>query len=183
MISSRARTPKPPRTDALAYAQYMDYQTYLPCDILTKVDIASMYHGLEVRTPLIDLKVLEVARRLPMNMRVKRNGTPNRFGGWEGKLLPKRLLEHDFPKSFTHRPKQGFAIPRNKWFLPGRNGRRMLEEVVVQHGSPLHDWLDEAAVGQIVASHSLENDRSNFLWLLLVLGIWLDQNRDVSFAA
>jgi asparagine synthase (glutamine-hydrolysing) len=172
-----------PRTDAAAYAQYMDYQTYLPCDILTKVDVASMYHGLEVRTPLIDLNVVNVARTLPMKMRMRRGTQPNRFNGWEGKLLPKRLLERDFPRSLVRRPKKGFAIPRNHWFLPGHNGRRMLEEVVLPGNSKLYDWLNQAIVEKLMMSHSLENDRSNMLWLLLILGVWLEQNRDVTFSA
>jgi asparagine synthase (glutamine-hydrolysing) len=172
-----------PRTDALAYAQYMDYQTYLPCDILTKVDIASMFHGLEVRTPLIDLQVVDVARRLPMNMRVQRGRQQNRFGGWEGKLLPKKLLERDFPASFVRRPKKGFALPKDRWFLPGRNGRRLLEEVLSQKDSRLFDWLNRDTVEQTLASHSMNNDRSNILWLLLVLGLWMEKNQDVVFTA
>jgi asparagine synthase (glutamine-hydrolysing) len=179
-LFSRSHT-EAPRTDAVAYAQFMDYQTYLPNDILTKVDVASMYHGLEVRTPLIDLNVVDVARRLPMKMRVARQGQLNRFGGWDGKLLPKRLLERDFPPSFVRRSKKGFAIPKNRWFLPGANGRRLLEAVVLPQGSPLHTFLNRKTIEQTIASHSLTNDRSNFLWLLLILGIWLDQNRDVSF--
>jgi asparagine synthase (glutamine-hydrolysing) len=172
-----------PRTDALAYAQYMDYQTYLPCDILTKVDVASMFHGLEVRTPLIDLGVVDVARRLPMSARVKRGQQKNRFGGWEGKLLPKKLLERDFPSSFVRRPKKGFALPKNRWFLPGHNGRRMLEEVALQEDSRLFDWLNPVTIQQTLISHSMQNDRSNILWLLLVLGLWLQQNQDVRFTA
>jgi asparagine synthase (glutamine-hydrolysing) len=172
-----------PRTDAPAYAQYMDYQTYLPCDILTKVDIASMYHGLEVRTPLVDLNVVNVARTLPMKMRMRCGNDRTRFNGWEGKLLPKRLLERDFPTSLVRRQKKGFAIPRNHWFLPGHNGRRMLEEVVLPQNSKLYDWLNRDVVEQLIASHSLQNDRSNMLWLLLILGVWLQQNKDVSFTA
>lgn len=172
-----------PRTDAMAYAQFMDYQTYLPCDILTKVDIASMFHGLEVRTPLIDLQVVEVARRFPMNVRARRERRENRFGGWQGKLMPKRLLEKEFPRSLVRRPKMGFGLPKNRWFLPGRNGRRMLEEVVMPKNSILHKWLNPATIEQTLASHSMENDRSNILWLLLILGIWLDQNQDIQFTA
>jgi asparagine synthase (glutamine-hydrolysing) len=176
-----------PRTDAVAYAQYMDYQTYLPSDILTKVDIASMYHGLEVRTPLIDLNVVDVARKLPMRMRVQRdkcvNAAEARFAGWEGKLLPKKLLERDFSRSMVRRPKKGFALPKNRWFLPGQNGRRMLEEVVLPTNSKLGDLLNQKTVHETVMSHSMTNDRSNFLWLLMILGLWLEQNRDVMFTA
>ncbi len=172
-----------PRTDALAYAQYMDYQTYLPCDILTKVDVASMFHGLEVRTPLIDLGVVDVARQIPLHLRVRRDGRAGRFGGWQGKLLPKRLLERELSREFVHRPKQGFAIPRHRWLLPGARGRQMLDEVLLDPSCRLYDWLNRDTVLNTLRTHSLENDRSNILWLLLILGLWLAGNPDVSFEA
>ena len=59
----------------------------------------------------------------------------------------------------------------------------MLEEVVLPKTSRLYDWLNPRVVEDLVTSHSLQNDRSNMLWLLLILGVWLEQNRDVAFVA
>ena len=163
--------------DRLAYAQYLDFKTYLPNDILTKVDVASMYHGLEVRTPLIDLRVVELAASLPMRQRVRRNGD----GGLVAKSLPKRVLERTFGREFTHRHKMGFGMPRAVWFLPGERGRAMLESVLLDGGSRLRELFEPAAIERNLALHSESFDNSGPLWLLLVLGLWLEANPDVRF--
>ena len=166
------------RHDRVAYAQYLDFQTYLPYDILTKVDVASMYHGLEVRTPLIDLRVVELASRLPMNLRLGRNGTSGRVP----KYLLKKILGRTFPPEFVHRRKQGFSIPRDQWFLPGRPARKMLDSVLLDRGSRLYELFNPKEIRKQLDAHSEDRDNSNTLWLLLVLGLWLGQNPQVSFS-
>ncbi len=156
----------------LDFAQHMDWHTYLPGDVLTKVDVATMYHGLEARTPLIDLRVAELACSLPAGARMM---------GDSGKWLLKESLRKRFSEDFVNRKKQGFGIPRKHWFLPGRAGRRVLDEVLLDKGSRLRQWFDGAEIERALAEHG-EKDRSAVLWLMLVLGIWLDQNRDVAFA-
>ena len=163
--------------DRVAYAQYLDYQTYLPCDILTKVDVASMYHGLEVRTPLIDVRVVELAARLPLNQRVVQNGSAE----LTTKYLLKKILGRTFPPEFIHRRKQGFGIPRDIWFLPGQSPRRFLETVLLDPGSRLKEFFDSKEIRTHLDVHNHGRDNSNALWLLLVLGIWLGQNPQVSF--
>jgi asparagine synthase (glutamine-hydrolysing) len=165
-----------PADDRLAFAQYVDYQTYLPCDILNKVDVASMCHGLEVRTPLVDVRVLDLARRLPPAQRFTRNGT----GHAVGKPLLRRLLAGRLPDEIVCRPKQGFAIPRDRWFMPGGPARALFEQTVGD--STLGDWFDMGAVRALLDSHGPIRDQSNSLWLLLVLAIWRQQNPEVSFA-
>ena len=163
--------------DRVAYAQYLDYQTYLPCDILTKVDVASMYHGLEVRTPLIDLRVVDVARQLPLTMRLRQNGS----SGPIRKYALKNIVSKYFPDDFVHRRKQGFAIPRDKWFLNGQSARNLLEEIVDDMNSRLTEFFNPKAIHAQIDLHP-GRDNSSALWLLLVLGLWLRQNREVSFA-
>lgn len=169
---SRAR-----RNERVAYAQYLDYQTYLPCDILTKVDVASMYHSLEVRTPLIDLRVVELAAQLPLRQRVRRNGSPQPTR----KYLLKKILGKTFPPEFIHRCKQGFAIPRDIWFLPGRPQRKMLDGVLLDRASRLGEFFMPGEIRMHLELHAEGFDNSNTLWLLLVLGLWLEQNPRVSF--
>ncbi len=97
-----------PRTEAAAYAQYMDYQTYLPGDVLTKVDVASMYHGLEVRTPLIDLNVIDVARRLPMRMRGCEDRPAGPLRRMGGKTTPQTIARAGVPEVFRPPIQNGF---------------------------------------------------------------------------
>lgn len=165
------------RNDRVAYAQYLDFQTYLPCDILTKVDVASMYHGLEVRTPLIDLQVLKFASSLPRKLRVGRNGSSELIS----KYLLKKVLGRTMPPEFVHRKKQGFSIPRDSWFLPGKPARKMLEAVLLNRDSRLNELFQPESIRAHLDAHTAQFDNSNALWLLLVLGIWFEQNPGVSF--
>ncbi len=167
-------------SDALAYVQAMDQRTYLPGAILTKVDIASMYHGLEVRPPILDIRVAEFAARLPRQLRMHKNGD----GKVHGKILLKRTLEKAFPREFVHRRKMGFGIPRDRWLMPGQPGRRLLEEVTLSSDSPLADWFNRGTIESLLAAHAPgQNDKSNVLWLLLVLGLWARTNAGVALAA
>jgi asparagine synthase (glutamine-hydrolysing) len=161
------------RWDRLAYAQYVDYQTYLPGDILTKVDVAAMYHGLEVRMPFVDVKVVEVARRLPLPQRCRWNDSV-----FVGKYVLKKILERTFPREFVYRPKQGFVGPVSTW-LGGKRGRQMLEEVLGPPDGLAHEWFHPQAIRGYLAGQGSWN--AEILWLLLVLGLWRRANRDVRF--
>lgn len=167
-----------PRCDPLSFVQFLDFQTYLPCDILTKVDVASMYHALEVRPSLLDVELVETAAQLPLEMRM-RSGPSGRTP----KYALKALLQRTFPADFVHRRKQGFAIPRDRWFLPGGPLRARLEEIVSDRRSRLVKLLRGEAIGEMIREHSPQNDRSGPLWLLLVLGLWLEQHPDVTFSS
>ncbi len=165
------------RMGRIDFAQYLDYQTYLPCDILTKVDIASMAHGLEARPPLVDRHVVELAASMPASLRhaLGPDGEP------EGKPVLKRLLGGVLPESFIHRPKQGFAIPKPRWMSSPRQ-RDRLEALMLSNASPLRRLFKASALEALYASHRRGDNQSGRMWLLLVLGLWMDQNPDVHFA-
>jgi asparagine synthase (glutamine-hydrolysing) len=93
--------------DALSQVQYADFKTYLPGDILTKVDRASMANSLEVRVPLLDHTLVEWAARLPSHLKLH---------GREGKYIFKSALEPHVHKEILYRQKQGFAVPLAEWF-------------------------------------------------------------------
>lgn len=158
-----------PTEHLLGYAQHMDYETYLPGAVLTKVDIASMAHGLEVRTPFCDPEVVAVAMSLPMSLRYKLDDA----NGFSGKLLLKRKLAALIPPRLANRAKQGFGIPRQRWLLPGRPGYTHLQDVMRDPASRLGEIFEAGTIDKLLAQHSANRDRSGMLWLLLVLGSWL----------
>ncbi len=151
-------------------AQMMDLTTYLPFAILAKVDRASMMHGLEVRTPLLDTKVWELARKIPSRFLMAKNES----GNFEGKLLLKKLLERRFPKEMIYRRKTGFAVPLAKWFAEGGALRKTLEERLLDPQSFVATYFEQSAIRGII-----EKNLSNQAWLLLFLEEWLKQEAAV----
>ncbi len=151
----------------LRKAQYSDFKTYLPNDILTKMDIASMIHGLEVRTPMVDVKVAEFAATIPEDLLVKRGpGSP------QGKLLLKKVLERYYPSDFINRPKQGFAVPLSRWFSKGSKHTDNLRERLTGKDSALTTLFRTESIAPLIGS-----DAHGLVWLLLFLDEWLRQNK------
>ena len=143
--------------DALVQAQYVDLHTWLPGDILTKVDRASMANSLEVRSPFLDEALLSWGFSLPAALKL-RDGS--------GKYLLKRALEPALPKELLYRPKQGFATSPAATFRAqaGRLRSRLLGEAMA--GSLL---FSAAAVARLIDQHEAGAfDHSGALWLLLV---------------
>lgn len=92
--------------DLLRWMQYMDQQTYLPDDILQKVDRASMAYSLEVRVPLLDHRLVEFSWRVPSHLQLQQG---------RGKIIMRKLLERFIPRHLIERPKRGFSIPLSDW--------------------------------------------------------------------
>lgn len=131
-----------PTDDPLALIQYLDFKTWLPGDILTKVDRASMAHSLEVRVPLLDHTFCEYAASLPNDLKLR---------GGEGKYVLKKALEPHLPHDIMYRNKKGFSIPLAAWLRgplcqatrdavlsprlldTGIFERRYLEHLITQH--------------------------------------------------
>jgi|GEM_PF-39204 len=152
--------------------QYMDLKTYLPYDILTKVDVASMMNSLEVRTPFVDIRVVERAARIPEYLSVAKNGK----GEWDRKLLLKRVAARYFSEEFVSRPKMGFAVPLAKWFAPGGLLRPVLEERLLGSSSKLSQFFEPLTMRSLINTVA-----SGPLWLLLYCEEWLRQHQDWSF--
>lgn len=160
----------------LDFAQEMDFETYLPGAILPKSDVASMYHGLEVRTPLLDYKVAELASALPPSLRATSDGHDRNL-----KVLLRKALERDFPAEFVHREKRGFGIPRAYWFATDAPGRAFIEARLLDPAAGMQDWFNMELIREMLRDHTPEHDYSEFLWLLLVLAIWKSDNPAVTW--
>jgi asparagine synthase (glutamine-hydrolysing) len=145
----------------------LDLMTYLHASVLTKVDRASMAHGLEVRPPFLDNASLDFAFSLPGRMKLR---------GLRGKYLLKLAAQGHLPKAIIERPKQGFAMPLAVW-LRGPLRRRL--EGVFQE-SPLweNSLMDRGVFAGWLAQHLCRQaDHSKPLWALLVLDHWARRHR------
>ncbi len=147
-----------PTDDALSMVQYLDFKTYLPGDILTKVDRTSMAQGLEVRVPLLDHTFVNWVSGLQPDVKLH---------GREGKYAFKKSLENMLPHDILYRPKMGFAVPIGSWF------RGPLKHKVEQclEGGVLADsgFFDADRLRSIGQTHfSGKSDHTSIIWALLM---------------
>ncbi|MCC6710520.1 MAG: amidotransferase 1, exosortase A system-associated [Gammaproteobacteria bacterium] len=152
-----------PTDDALSLVQYLDLKTYLPGDILTKVDRASMAHALEVRVPLLDHELVEWTSSLPSALKLHHG---------EGKFLFKKCLEPHLPEHILYRPKMGFAVPLAKWFRGAL--RERIESVVMGERLRATGYFNESFLRHLTeAHHSGRRDYSALLWTLMMFDAFL----------
>ena len=140
----------------------VDVESYLPCDILTKVDIASMAFSLEARSPFMDHHVVELAARIPMELKLQAG---------RGKRILIDTFRDLLPESIQTRPKMGFGVPLDHWF---RNElREMLTDILLDSQTLGRGYFNPATVRKLVNEHtSSQWDHSARLWLLLVFELW-----------
>ncbi|WP_419786222.1 asparagine synthase (glutamine-hydrolyzing) [Pseudodesulfovibrio sp.] len=155
----------PSLPDYLSWMQYIDTVTYLPGDVLHKVDRATMGVALESRAPFLDHHVLEFAWSLPRHMLVSQN---------KGKLLLRTLLDRHVPRSLMERPKAGFDVPLDQWLRgPLRNwANELLAPDRLRH----QGLLNPEPIARCLADH-LSGRRNNQyrLWNLLMLQMWYER--------
>jgi asparagine synthase (glutamine-hydrolysing) len=153
----------PSDSDFAAAIMRFDLQTYLPGDILTKVDRASMTVSLEARVPLLDCRLVDFALQLPSRWRVTRTST---------KRLFRKAIADIVPPVVLSRPKSGFTLPLAPWF---RGVLRPRIEALRSPSPELSHFVDTRATGRLVDEHLAERrDHSVMLWRLIVLQHWLE---------
>jgi len=140
----------------------VDSMSYLPGDILTKLDRTSMAVSLEARVPFLDHRLAEFALSLPSDAKFRQG---------RGKWILRRAVADLVPPSVLAKPKQGFGVPLAQWF---RRELRHRLAGILEPGSPGSEYLDVPALARMVKEHtSGRRDHSYLLWRALVLQLWV----------
>jgi asparagine synthase (glutamine-hydrolysing) len=153
--------------DFVAEMMYLDSISFLPDDVLTKVDRATMAGGLESRAPFLDVRVAEFAWRLPSRMKIRAG---------QGKWILRELLSRSVPRALWQRPKMGFGIPLDSW-LRGEM-RDWAEELLSEKRLRESGLLQPAPVRAKWREHlSGRRDWQYQLWDVLMFQSWLEASR------
>ena len=156
--------------DDISWMQYLDTLTYLPDDILTKVDRASMAVALEVRVPLLDHRVVELSWRLPPRLKMR---------GGTGKWILRQIAYKYVPKRLLERPKMGFGVPIDQWLRgPLKEWAGDLLSSSVTNGA---GFFDPAPIAEKWAEHQAgARNWQYFLWNMLMFEAWYASNRPLA---
>ena len=149
--------------DAVTTASLTDLITYLPCDLMTKVDIASMAHSLECRAPFLDYRVVEFAAALPRRLK---------YRGGKGKRLLRATFGDLLPQEIWTRKKMGFGVPLDHWFR--HELRPLTHDLLLGESAKSRPFFREDAVQTLIEHHEQKQfDHSARLWALVMLELWL----------
>lgn len=149
------------RSPATAFS-LADLVTYLPCDLMTKVDIASMAHGLECRQPFLDYRVVELAARMPQRLKF-------RFG--RGKRILRSVFGDLLPEAILRRPKMGFGVPLDHWFR--HELKDFTRDVLLDRKTLERGYFRPEAVARLLDEHRQGQFNHGYrLWSLLILELW-----------
>jgi asparagine synthase (glutamine-hydrolysing) len=138
-----------------------DFGAYLPGDLLVKVDMATMANSLELRSPMLDVNVVEWGVSLPRKYKIK---------GFETKHILKDVARSLVPANLIDRPKMGFGIPRADWLRTGM--KEMVIDTLTDTTATQRGWLNSAEVKKVIDIHMAGEDKDNLIWPMLMLELW-----------
>jgi len=154
-------------TNKIDQTVYADIRTYLPDDLLVKVDIATMSHGLESRSPFLDHKFMEMTAQIPANLKLK---------GFNNKkyILKKALEKNLVPKEILYRKKMGFSVPLNDWIR--HEMKDYIYSTLLSKKATSRKIFNPKVIKDILDTHC--NDNMNYavrIWPLLILELWFQE--------
>ncbi|MFV2070574.1 MAG: asparagine synthase-related protein, partial [Pirellulales bacterium] len=148
--------------DLLTRTSLADLVTYLPCDLMTKVDMASMANSLECRQPLLDHRLVELAIETPID---------HKFRHGRGKRVLKEAFGHLLPPGVLKRRKMGFGVPLDHWFRHELS--ELAHQVLLDPSTVRRGFFREDAVARLLEEHQAGTFNHGYrLWALLVLELW-----------
>jgi len=161
--------------DLLEQLVYVDMNSYLPEDLLVKMDIATMANSLEARVPYLDHKFMESVSQIPFHLKLR---------GTESKFILKKAFKDLLPEAIFKRKKMGFGVPLSKWF---RNElKEYVYEVLLDPKTLNRGYFRREGIERLLNDHiSFQYDHSSRIWALLFLEVWfrvfMDREGDVAF--
>jgi asparagine synthase (glutamine-hydrolysing) len=150
-----------PTQNRVRRMQEMDLKTYLPGDLMYKVDMASMANSLEVRSPFLDYRVVEFGLSLP---------TKYKIDGRENKHILREIARSFVPRNLINRPKMGFGIPRAKWLR--QDLKDLVQEVLLDERSRSRGWYQFNKVEEILKNHQKGRELDSLIWPMFMLELW-----------
>jgi asparagine synthase (glutamine-hydrolysing) len=138
-----------------------DLDAYLPGDLLVKVDIATMANSLELRSPMLDVNVVEWGLSLPRKYKIK---------GFETKHILKDVARALVPAELIDRPKMGFGIPRAEWLRTGM--KELVIDTLTDTTATQRGWFNSKEVSRVIDTHMAGEDKDNLIWPMLMLELW-----------
>jgi asparagine synthase (glutamine-hydrolysing) len=140
----------------------LDFKTYLPDQLLTKMDVSTMAHSVEARSPLLSKELIEFAALIPASLRLR---------GYNTKYLLKKLAARYVPPEIVYRKKRGFVMPISNWLRSELAGS--MRGVLESRSFAERNWIRPESVQRMIAEHSTEQRNwSEQLWTLFVLELW-----------
>lgn len=166
----------PTSHERMDHLMYLDSKTYLPGDILAKVDRMSMAHSIETRAPLLDHKLIEFVQQIPSSLKVH---------GFETKYILKQAMQGVVPEPILRRTKKGFSVPLKVWFKGEL--KELLQDTLGDQRTRERGLLNQRTVQTIIQEHLRgRRDHARTLWALLTLELWhrtfIDQQPETCFA-
>jgi len=151
-----------PQAEGTTGLQLLDLETYLPGDLLPKSDIASMAHSLELRSPLLDRRVVELGLSLPDSLKQE---------GRTGKVALRRAFAPELPPEVAARGKSGFGLPLAEWFRGDL--QPLARDLLLDERARARGWFRPEAVERLLADHAAGRaDNGHRLWTLTMLELW-----------
>jgi asparagine synthase (glutamine-hydrolysing) len=138
-----------------------DFAAYLLGDLLVKVDMATMANSLELRSPMLDVNVVEWGVSLPRKYKIK---------GFETKHILKDVARSLVPAELIDRPKMGFGIPRAEWLRTGM--KEMVIDTLTDVTAKQRGWFNANQVKKVIDTHMEGEDKDNIIWPMLMLELW-----------
>jgi asparagine synthase (glutamine-hydrolysing) len=140
----------------------LDFKTYLPDQLLTKMDVSTMAHSVEARSPLLDKQLIEFAATIPTSLRLR---------GFTTKYLLKKLAARYVPPEIVYRKKRGFVMPVGDWLRRELSGS--MRAVLQSKSFAERNWIRPESINRMIAEHSArQRNWAEQLWTLFVLELW-----------